>query len=58
MKRQDEVQRIIARFSPQKTKGLGALEDFGLLFVNDSKKKIILENSLVALLQTMVLIDS
>lgn len=56
--RQAEIQKVLTKFKPLASGGLTKLDEFGMLFVNNLKKKAILENSLVSLLQTMVLLES
>lgn len=56
--RQAEIQKVIAKMKPLASGGLTKLDEFGLLFVNNQKKRAILEGSLISLLQTMVLLDS
>ncbi len=56
--RQIEIQKVITKLKPLASSGLSPLESFSLLFVNKQKKRIILENSLISLLQAMVLMES
>ncbi len=56
--RQLEIQKVLEKLKPLASNWLTQLEKFRLLFVNWQKKKAILESSLIAQLQTMVLIEA